>query len=133
MGNGHEVIARLALTDINAPYYEGDSAETLQFDLQFELDLDEIAKHVPGLLASRLIYHRAPVTSEEDPLDNPRDIDGRCLVVTEKRVGSCNIWSGLNAEQKVCNPPLVQQPIVNIHIRDNFWTTLQRSELLCST
>lgn len=101
MRNGHEVIARLALTDINAPYYEGDSVEDLQFDLSFELDLDEIAKQVPGLLASRLIYHRAPVPSEEDPLDNPRDINGRLLIVTEKRRGSCNIWSCLNAEQKV--------------------------------
>ncbi|CEJ91177.1 hypothetical protein VHEMI06908 [[Torrubiella] hemipterigena] len=100
LSNRQEVIARLAQTDVNAPYYSGKTATDLADQVRFEVETDRLLRATPSIRAARLIYYRTPHQLEEELLDCPRNISGRMLLVNQKLPGNSNVWSTFNATQK---------------------------------
>jgi len=101
MSNGRHLVARLARGDVNMPCYDGSTMDFLLRELQFEADVCALVQQVPAILASRLVYYRAPVQYAGPRLDIPKDIAGRRLMVFERAEGENNVWRKLGSEGKV--------------------------------
>ena len=101
LSDGRSILARLARGDPNALNYDGFPIEALISEAKFELAAYELLKSQPGILASRLLYHRIPVQHPGPRLLIPQDIMGRRLFVFEKANGEKNVWKELRSDAKV--------------------------------
>lgn len=101
LSNGRDVVARLARGDVNMPDYEGFPIQVQVPEVKFEAEVYELLQSEPGILASRLLYHRVPVQHEDPKLGRPKDIAGRRLLVFQRAKGENNVWRTLSPAQKV--------------------------------
>ncbi|TVY69035.1 hypothetical protein LSUE1_G007357 [Lachnellula suecica] len=98
--NRPDVVARLANGDVNMPHFSGFSIERQVEEVTFEAAAYELLRSEQNILASKLLYHRAPVQHSGPKLATPQDILGRRLFVLERTEGDNNVWRGLSPEHK---------------------------------
>jgi len=101
LSNRPDIIARLARGDVNMPDYEGFPVDVQVSEVTFEAATYQLLRSAPGILASRLLYHRIPVLYAGPRRDIPQDITGRRLLIFEKAEGENNVWRDLSPEEKV--------------------------------
>lgn len=101
LSNGIDIVARLARGDVNMPNYDGFPIHVQVPEVKFEAEVYKLLQSEPEILASRLLYYRAPVEHEGPKLGRPKDIAGRRLLVFQRTEGDNNIWRTLNPAQKV--------------------------------
>lgn len=95
-----DVLARLARGDVNMANFDGFPIEKQVPKVKFEVAVYELLRSEPDILASRLLYHRAPVQHNGPRLDLPQDLMGRCFLF-ERAEGENNVWHGLGPEEKM--------------------------------
>ncbi|KND89198.1 hypothetical protein TOPH_06185, partial [Tolypocladium ophioglossoides CBS 100239] len=103
LSNRPDVIARLARGDVNMPGFSGLSIDAQIPEVKFEAATYELFHSEPGILASRLLYHRIPRQHDGPRLQHPQDITGRRLLVFEKAEGESEVWHDLDQAQRVAS------------------------------
>ncbi|KAI1178649.1 3-hydroxybutyryl-CoA dehydratase [Nemania sp. FL0916] len=132
LSDGMDVIARLARGDINMPDYDGFPIHVQVPEAKFEAEVYKLLQSEPGILASRLLYHRIPVQHEGSKLERPKDIAGRRLLVLQRTEGENNVWRGLNPVQKSCllsQAADVRATLYNFQVPPAFASTWLRERL----
>lgn len=104
LSNQPDIIARLARGDINMPDFGGFPVDKQIIEIKFEAAVYTLLQLEPGILASRLLYHRPPV-KHDGPPSHLQDISGRRLTVFERAEGGNNAWYDLNEAQMVGTCP----------------------------
>ena len=96
-----DIVARLSHEDVNVPNFDGFPLKRWVPEVKFEAAVYELLRPEPGIPASRLIYHRAPVEQVGPKSSVPENITGRHLFLFEREEGENNVWKALSPEQRV--------------------------------
>ncbi|KAK3987618.1 hypothetical protein QBC44DRAFT_270819 [Cladorrhinum sp. PSN332] len=96
-----DMVARLARDDVNMPDFDSFPVEVQVPEVHFEMAVYNLLRSEPGILASRLLYGRAPAQYEKPGLAIPHDLIGRRLFVFEKAEGVNNAWEDLTSDNKL--------------------------------
>ncbi|KAJ7725924.1 hypothetical protein B0H16DRAFT_1384093 [Mycena metata] len=96
--DGSDVLVRMARRDVNWPRHtEGDADELLKLvkqqvlEVQFEAEIYQLLRSHRDILASHLLYYRAP-TYRPSGVSPPQNILGRAFFVFKKTEGVNNVW-----------------------------------------
>ncbi|KAG6826446.1 hypothetical protein H0H93_016496 [Arthromyces matolae] len=84
MSNAKDIVARLAMADLNMPNYAAFKPEEVTIFVCFEAAVYKLLLSEPKILASSLLYHRVPVQHDGVKVQPPQDISGRALFLFER-------------------------------------------------
>ncbi|KAK4185042.1 hypothetical protein QBC35DRAFT_517184 [Podospora australis] len=96
-----DMVARLARDDVNMPDFDSFPVQVQIPEAHFEMAVYNLLRSEPGIMASRLLYGRAPAQYERPGLAIPHDISGRRLFVFERAEGANNVWEDLTPNNKL--------------------------------
>lgn len=102
------------------PNFSGFPIESQVEEVKFEVAVYRLLRSEPGIMVSRLLYHRIPAEYPCHSLDPPQDITGRRLFLFEKAEGEKDVWRELSPDQQVQFPFLFINMTPSFHPFNRF-------------